>query len=417
MQISLQSPGRKRCFLAASLLAAMAMVGLATTELLADWCFNRPGRENLERAVRLRPDNAEYFDRLGRHYTLIEFSPGQAIAAYQTAVALNPYKSRYWLHLADLYQEISDTPHQRVALEHALAADPHNPEVAWQAANLFAGTDSLRSLEQLRTVLEGVPQLAPAALALAWRLSPDIDRDLKQVIPADARTYCEFLDLLMVRKESIAAQKTWNALASLQQPIERQTVFDYIRYLISQSQVDQAAAVWRQAGSLSGLAAYQPSQQNLIVNGDFNLDVLNGGFDWLYNKSKDVSLALDPIEVFLGRRSLKIKFDSRSLDDAGIRQLIPVKANTSYIFSGYFKATDIEGAGGPRIVLQDGYNETLCFASEPMKDTEDWKQISGNFSTGPQSKLLVLRVQRLPAGSPIRGELWIDNLSLRPASE
>jgi Carbohydrate binding domain len=394
------------------MLAALVFGGLASAEFLGEFFFARPSRESIEWAVRFQPHNAEFLDRLGGHYAVVEFAPEKAIPAYETATSLNPSKSRYWLDLADAYQEIGDTRQQALAVQRAIAVDPRSPYVAWQAANLFAVRDTPFALQQIRTVLATTPHLMPSALALAWRINPDIDSTLQQVIPPDPKNYYAFLDLLMAKKETDAAAKTWDALVQLNQPIERQAVFDYVRYLILESQVNQAVAVWHQAGSLTGLSAYQPSPQNLIVNGDFNLDVLNGGFDWLYNKSSDVSLALDPTEVFSGRRSLKIKFDSRSIEDAGIRELVPVQANTTYDFSAYYKATDMEGAGGPRIVLQDVYDQTIYFAGEEMKDSDDWKQAGGSFTTGSQSKLLVVRVQRVPVGRPIRGKIWIDNLSL-----
>jgi hypothetical protein len=140
--------------------------------------------------------------------------------------------------------------------------------------------------------------------------------------------------------------------------------------------------------------------------------VLNGGFDWLYQQSSDVSLALDPTQSHSGYRSLLINFDARSLEDAGIRQLIPVQPNTEYDFSAYFKAEDIQGAGGPRFAIQDLYTGQTYFSSDDLKDSTSWKQVSGIFTTGPETKLLIFRVQRVPARSPIRGKLWIDDIRL-----
>ena len=384
-----------------------------SAEFLSTVLFNRAGRKDLQWAVRLQPGNAEYYDRLGSYYALVDVEPPSAVQFYETAVALNPHRSRYWLDLADASHFAGDETRQQFALERAAAANPHSPDVAWQVANLFSAQNHRgEALKYLRIVLEGSSYLAPSALALAWRINPDVESNLDQVIPANDKNYTVFLQLLMGRNESFAARKTWEALARLGKPIDRDAAFAYIRYLISQSDVDQARTVWHQLGLLSGLSAYQPTPQNLIVNGDFNLDILNGGFDWLYQKSNDVSLSLDPTEVFSGRRSLKIKFDSRSIEDTGIRELVPVQSNTNYNFSAYFKAAGMEGAGGPRIVLQDVYDQTLYFASDVMKDEDDWTQVNGTFTTGSQSKLLVVRIQRIPAGRPIRGKIWLDNLTL-----
>ena len=141
--------------------------------------------------------------------------------------------------------------------------------------------------------------------------------------------------------------------------------------------------------------------------------MLNGGFDWLYYQSSDVSLALDPKQSHSsGYRSLLINFDARSLEDAGIHQLIPVQPDTEYDFSAYFKAEDIQGAGGPRFAIQDLYSGQTYFSSDELKDSTSWKQVSGIFTTGPGTKLLIFRVQRVPARSPIRGKLWIDDIRL-----
>jgi len=194
--------------------------------------------------------------------------------------------------------------------------------------------------------------------------------------------------------------------------VERRYVFDYIRYLIALQQVDQARLVWQQAASLCGLSAYQPTSENLVVNGDFSLEVLNGGFDWLYQRSPEVSLTMDPTQTHTGNRSLSLIFDSRGMNDAGILQMIPVQPNTNYEFSFYFKAENMQGAGGPQFVMQDFYSGITYFSSENLKDADFWKRSSGDFRTGPDTKLLILHIQRVPNGSPIKGKLWIDGIHL-----
>jgi hypothetical protein len=189
-------------------------------------------------------------------------------------------------------------------------------------------------------------------------------------------------------------------------------VFDYVRYLIERRDVGPAHQAWQQAAGLCDLSGYQPSSENLVVNGDFSLPVLNGGFDWLYEKSSDVSLALDPAETHSGQHSLSIIFDSRGIEDAGIRQLIPVDPDTKYEFSAYFKSEGLEGAGGPRFLLQDRFTGANYFASEELKDAGFWRQVGGTFDTGPNTKLIVLRIQRVPAGNAIRGKLWIGGVRL-----
>jgi len=53
-------------------------------------------------------------------------------------------------------------------------------------------------------------------------------------------------------------------------------LLDQIRYLVRDHRPEAAATAWDQAATVLNLPNYLPSPDNLIVNGDFSLDVLNG---------------------------------------------------------------------------------------------------------------------------------------------
>ena len=195
-------------------------------------------------------------------------------------------------------------------------------------------------------------------------------------------------------------------------PFEIRQVYDYFQFLIKHQQVDQAVLVWQQAAARFGLTSYLPSANNLVVNGKFDLNVLNGGFDWQYQKQAAVTLTLDPSDHHAGRRSLLISFDGAGVHDGGVYQLIAVQPKTTYDFTGYYKNGEFDGAGGPHFTIQDMYNLKVYYESDELKDGEFWKSADGEFTTGPECKLLVLHVRRLPEGSPIRGKLWINDLHL-----
>jgi hypothetical protein len=189
-----------------------------------------------------------------------------------------------------------------------------------------------------------------------------------------------------------------------------------MRHLLAYRDTDQAVRVWQQGAELAELQAYQPSSQNLIVNGDFSLEVLDAGFDWIHHKTPGVSLALDPNETRSSPRSLRITFDGAGMEDAGIRQIIPLEPNTEYEFSSFYKAQDMGGAGGARFTIQDLYSEAQLYASDDLANADFWKKVSGGFTTAQNTRLVVLKIAREPAGSPIRGKLWIDGLRLTLAS-
>ncbi len=150
------------------------------------------------------------------------------------------------------------------------------------------------------------------------------------------------------------------------------------------------------------------------MNGDFSLDVLNGGFDWIYQTQPGVRLLLDSSDFREGERSLSITFEGPGISDAGIRQWIPVRGATAYEFTAYYKSSEFEGAGGPQIVLRDLYSSQPVYTSDPLNGADFWKAVHARFTTPPSTALLVLNIERIPAGSPIRGKLWLDDFQLSP---
>jgi Carbohydrate binding domain len=413
MEISLHSGVRKISWLVAVLVLAAVYVAITGREYLAEYFGSKSDLTSLRRAIALEPRNSDYRYLLGRYFWVVDRNPDNAAVAYREAVSLNPHSARYWLDLAAVYQFLGNTVGQLDALEHAVLADPTTPDVAWETANLYAvegATD--KALREFRVVLQNDPYMPPEALQICWRIQPDIDLLLRDIVPRMASVYSSFLEFLITKKETAAAAKVWEQMAQLHQPVEKRYLFQYMNYLVLNQQPDQARLVWQQAAEPCNISGYEQTSQNLVVNGDFSLPVLNGGFDWRYQQTPDVSLALDPTQFHAGNRSLSLIFDSRGIEDAGIRQLIPVQPNTGYDFSAFFKADSIEGAGGPRFAIQDPYTAATYFTSEELKDADFWKQVSGEFVTGPDTKLLLLRIQRVPAGNAIKGRLWIDNVRL-----
>jgi tetratricopeptide (TPR) repeat protein len=412
MQIPLNSTARKG-LLAVAIGFAASYLALAGREFLAAHLGDRVDVRNLERAAQLDPSNADYRNHLGRYHELVDRDPAAAIEPYRAAVQLNPHSARFWFDLASAYQILGDTAGQTSALDHAIEADPTTPDVAWEAANLYlVQGENEKALREFRVVLGNDESLAGPAIEFCWRIKPDVDVLLRDVVPARADAYLAFLGLLMAKQQTAGTAKVWNALMQVHQPFELRRVFEYFRYLILHKDVDQALLVWQQGASRLGLSSYLPSPSNLIVNGNFSLDVLNGGLDWQYQKQQSVALSLDQSDFHGGRRSLLITFDGPGIVDAGIAQMIPVQPNTVYEFSAYYKNGEIEGAGGPHFTIQDMYDQTVYYDSDELKEVGFWKSVNGEFTTGPECKLLILHVRRLPAGSPIRGKLWIDDFHL-----
>ncbi len=413
MHIALHSPWRKVAFLGTSLLLCTAYLSYSTREFLSAHFSEQANLPSLEQAVALEPTNASYWNLLGRYHLFVNQEPLAAVPLLQSAVKLNPHRADYWVDLSIAYQLLGQSEQQIVAIQNAISAEPRTPEVNWQAANLYwAIGDAETALHEFGIVALSDASLLAPTLESCWRIRPDANALLDHVLPVRADVYSGFLEFLISKNEAVGSAAVWERLAQLHSPVGTRYVFGYIHYLIGRGDVAQAARVWRDAASMAGLSAYQPSAENLVVDGDFSLPVLNGGFDWLYQTMPGVTLAIDPAERHSGQQSLSIAYYSTGLEDTGIQQLIPVEADSEYDFSAYFKSENLEGAGGPEFLLQDAFRGITYFSSAELKDSELWKQVSGTFRTSAESKLLLLRVARIPAYNAIRGRLWIDGVRL-----
>jgi hypothetical protein len=54
------------------------------------------------------------------------------------------------------------------------------------------------------------------------------------------------------------------------------------------------------------------------------------------------------------------------------------------------------------------------YTSDPLNGADFWKAVHARFTTPLTTRLLVLNIERIPAGSPIRGKLWLDDFQLAP---
>jgi len=414
MATSLSDRQRTRLFAGLAFLALIYLV-LAGKEYAASVLAARPELSKLERAVQLSPGNADYRHRLGRYQAFVANDPPSAIASFQSAVKLDPYDAHYWFDLAGQYQVAGDIPGQRAALEHALQAEPTAPDVAWEAANFFLIDGEIdRALHEFSVVIANDNSLVDAALQACWRIRPDASALLQNVVPARTDSLLQFLSLLVSKQDTPGAMQTWERLSDLHEKFETRYLFDYVRYLIAVRRPDAALSAWEQAAGSLGLSAYLPTDDNLVVNGDFSLDILNGGFDWTYVNRIGVKPLLDSSDFRQGHRSLSLTFEGPGINDAGVQQLIPVHGATSYDFLAYYKSADFEGAGGPEIVVRDAYTGDPLFVSDPLNDADFWKEVHSKITTPASTTLLALAIERFPAGSPIRGKLWLNDFQLSP---
>lgn len=415
MQIELRSRVRRFSFAAACFLAVGFYLLFALRAFVASYLAASLDLAKVQKAMQWEPANAEYPDLLGRQLALSGTSVDEAISDYRTAVHLNPYEARYWLDLAGAYQLAGDIGEQGESVLHAVQADPTTPHVAWEAANFFlVQGDREKAFRYFRVVLANDPEAVASILELCWRASGDATEIVDQALPPRADLYLSFLGLLVAQQQVAASESVWNRLIGLQQAFSAKPALPYFRLLIAQREVDAAKQAWQQLSNVDpSVQAYLPSRENLVVNGGFEENLLNGGFDWWYQSYSHAALAIDTNEFRSGTRSLLVTFDGQSVPGPQLAQFIPVKPHTSYEFSAESRTEDIDTASGPRFALVDAYTNASYVLTDDTLGTTPWRLQEARFQTGPNTNLLLLKIVRDPPQPHIRGKLWIDDVRLK----
>ena len=372
-------------------------------------------KNSLERAVALEPRDAHPDNVLCRYIRDVESDATKALPYCERSVELNQNDAEYWLDLAETSYEAGDTGGQRRAVERAIAVDPKTPEVAWNAANFYLLQGEVQPAVHLfSAVLKGDPALVPLTIKTSWQVLGNVDPVLN-ILPPDPSAYLQFLALLVSQNHPEAAAKVWASLIDLDIDVDYRGALFYIDQLLDRREVDAAEKAWRQIAARSaGPDDYKRGDQSLMVNGSFERDILNGGFDWRINQ-QGTTITVDDETVKDGRRSAKIAYSVPVLD-GGLSQLVPVEPDRSYIVTAWIKSQELQTANGPRLSIFDAWSGANLGSSEPTSYTTDWRQVRAQFRSGHSTRLISLRLSRDRQDTVIRGNLWIDDVQLRKAS-
>ncbi len=381
----------------------------------ADWLRHRPDRGSLEDSAHLQPWNAQTQWLLGRYSLNAAQDYATAMTFLQRAVELNPYEGRYWLDLAAAHEVRGETNLSQEALERALRAEPTSTEIAWEAANFYlVQNDPERALPLFRVAVQHDPQKIVPAIELSWRTTKSVSQVVGQVLPAQPTPYFAFLRILAGQNQSSPASELWQDLIgqSFRFPVEE--AFPYFDYLIQAQQIDQARKVW---GDLSKLhpELQDDATSNLVRNGGFEREFVNGGFDWRSRPDNPLNVSLDTDEFHRGARALRVAFSGPAVADMGIYEYVAVQPSTAYRFGAYVKTQDIITASGPRLAVEDSSNEKVLATTDEFLETSGWSEHGAAFVTGSTTHLVTLRVVRIPGNPLIKGTFWLDDVELTPA--
>lgn len=378
---------------------------------------------SLRRAMQLDPNDPRHPARLARalQYSLEGADIAEVLRSYERAAALGPHRANLWAELGAADEWAGRSAAAQRAFERARALFPNSPEMNWQLGNYYLREDRTREAAGfLRTCVLRDPSLRRPAFDLAWRATGDAAFVLNEVVPPETSVRLNYLDFLADTGRLDAAADVWARLRDAGLAFEPAAAFHYLDALREQRRAAELESAW---GALAGRRPDKIPRrgpgENLIVNGDFEIPPVNGGMDWRIMDMQGVTARTANSVFYSGGHSLEIRFsDTGNISYEHVVQFVPVQPNTRYRITGYLRAEGITTDSGPRFQVHDHYDPAALLVTLPdILGTASWSPYTAEFTTGPATTLLSIRLIRPPSERflrEFRGAVWLDHLSLVP---
>jgi len=406
------------------LLLSAGLVFLAARRLVADRLAASPRWEDWERASRLEPDNAQYPFQLGLYWQNNLQQPDfeRAAAWYRRAVEINPRLTDAWLRLASVLEILGENGPALEAYQRARHNWPRSAAVAWQSGNFQIRIGRTgEAARELHRAVENDSQLMLPAMQLCWRAAGDAALVLDVLLPKEQRSYAAALHFFAVARELDAARAAWRRLVQLGQPLELPAANPLIELLLERRQGEEAAAVWREALARSGEGSSGGKPNELIRDGGFEREVPGLAFTWKWYGASGASFSLAAGAGRNASQAGEIRFDGSANPDFNhLQQVIPVRPSTTYLFEGFLRSGDISSDEGLHFLIDDPWDKEKVRAATPkLTGTQPWTRLTTSVTTSANTTLLRVAVRREASqklDNKLRGTVWVDDISLAPAS-
>ena len=377
---------------------------------------------NWELAARIEPGNPETWYKLGRFRELDVDNPDVplAISYYQRAIQLNPRSPYYKLDLAGALEMAGNNGEADSYFRAAQAAYPISAEVSWRYGNFLLRQGRLpEAYTEIHRAVMVEPSLLPPAISQVWHSDPDVHLLLDQVLPDTAEAYSQALAFLTDAQESTAALEVWHRLIAKDPHPAWKWVFMLTDLLVAQEKFEEAGTVWRRVAAKDAGSTSPYAGNSLIYDGGFENDISGGGFGWQQRDAMGADFDFDMDVKHSGSRSARLTFDgTENLSYQGLFQSVLVSPSTRYRFQGFIRTDQISTESGMHFEIVDPKDKPHLDILTPNETgTLPWTMEQADFTTGPNTRLILVRLVRNPSGrldNKLRGTVWIDDVTLVP---
>jgi Flp pilus assembly protein TadD len=387
-------------YLVCGILSLLAVV--AARQGVAAYYFRKASPASVQKAIAWDRGNPQYPATAANliHLYGDNAEPDLVIRLYETALCLSPFEAEYYVDLAQANDWAGRPSQAALLFRRAQELFPNSPGINWKVANFQVRTGTPReALPALRKVVSSGAINENQVFALISNARIDPGTVLDEVLPADAHALVDYLNYQVDRGDMAAAQQTWDRCLELHTAFKMSAAFHYLDALIQSRDVGQAIKIWSALVERFPLLVPSPaSRLNLVTNGDFRGDILNGGFDWRVNPVAGAVVTQETSDAGRNSRSLRIDFDgSQNLYYDSVVQFIATEPNTHYDFSAVLSSEGLTTDSGVGLRVSDPYNSAELGATDTLTGTAKGREYKFSFMTGPDTHLVLLSIIRAPS--------------------
>jgi hypothetical protein len=412
---------------AAALLVVLWLCFFGVRAAIARYYWEGETAKYLETAVRLEPDNPDYWYSLGRfqQYNLEQQDAAGALKSYKKAIELDPVATEAWLDLGTAYELDGKTDQARAAYVEAKKSYPTSADVSWRYGNfLLREGNQVQAYAELRRAMEADPKRAAAAFSRAYRTNPNIDEILHDLLPPKQSVYVDVIWEALSEKQLAVAKTVWAKLLTINPPprLELREVNRLVSELFVSGEYTEARRVWDQGTATMNLPPLLQPRSTVVWDPSFETDVTSAAFSWGYpSLLQGVSIGLDKSQKLSGKQSLRLSFDGKH--DPTLEApctLAIVQPGTTYRFSGWIKTNALTSDQGVGFRLRSiGQGAPTVVSTQQILGTNPWTVVEQVWTAGPDIRRVQICVVRDSSVNPdarISGTAWIDDVNLLPQS-
>ena len=401
-----------------SILALTAFLRQAISEYYSQ-DLSGLNEEKISRASLITGEDARYYYLLGFLHYAAQDGPdlNKAIKYYLLSLTRNPTDGQVWLALARAYRDGGMMAQAERAIRKSVYLDKNNPPMTWEAGVFFLSQNELSdAIQALRRYIYMVPADQENVYSLCFTLGVAPEIMVKDLVPADYGFYKRYLTFVMSNKLVGASADAWRMLNKFS--TERGDYLQYCDFLIRAGEIKEAQSLWEDFLKRFNISAKR-SADEMLWNGDFELPIENGGFDWKTGSSDGVRIFIDKDIRWTGFASLSVNFNGKNNPGLYIaQQTVPVGPGRKYRLTGYIRTQDLTTLNGIVFEVSGLLCDPLMKKAEPVTGTNLWKKIELEFTTPPKCNAVSIGIKREQSDrfdNKISGDAWIDSLSMVPA--